>query len=349
MPSSFSFLFNTDHSAGDVIMMGPNATMIFKKWGNCLPELMKGAAQPKHMVIAKKDGTVLLDSEPMQDFDGNPSCYTSRGGTQEILYQYAISLGVEVAFDARVTNVSEQGDIACVTAGDQVYEADLVIAADGVHSKARNVVLGVSDRPKKSGFAVYRSWFPFEALKQNPKTKHLTEREAVFQMWIAEDKHAIVTTNPNLQRATCFVTHKDTADIKEDWNLPGDPQDMLKIVEDWDPLLVEVVKQVPKYCLIDYKLLWRDPVRKWASDGGRVVLVGDAAHPHLATSGTGGAQAIEDGATLAVLLAKLGREKIPLALKAFEKLRYVRESISLVLAYLYLTITAAMILSWRRI
>ena len=75
----------------------------------------------------------------------------------------------------------------------------------------------------------------------------------------------------------------------------------------------------------------------------------DAAHPHLATSGTGGAQAIEDGATLAVLLAKLGREKIPLALKAFEKLRYVRESISLVLAYLYLTITAAMILSWRRI
>lgn len=303
--------------------MGPNATMIIKKWGNCLPELMKGAAQPKHMVISKKNGTVLLDSEPMQQFDGNPSCYTGRGRTQEILYEYAVSLGVHVIFGARVINIFEQEDTARVVTEDQTYEGHLVVAGDGVHSKARNFVLGVTDRPRKSGFAVYRSWFPFEVLERNSNTKHLTEGEAIFQMWIAEDKHAILTTNPNLRRATCFVTHKDTADIKEDWNLPGDPEDMLKIVEDWDPLLVEVVKQVPKDCLIDYKLLWRDPVRKWASDGGRLVLVGDAAHPHLATSGTGGAQAIEDGATLAVLLAKLGKDRIPLALRAFERLRYV--------------------------
>lgn len=313
----------TEQNSGDVIMMGPNATMIFRKWGSCLAELLKGAAQPKHMVIAKKDGKVLLDSEPMQHFDGNPSCYTSRGRTQQIMYEYAVSLGVEIIFDARVTNVSEQGATASVTTADQTYEGDLVIAADGVHSRARGIVLGVSDRPKKSGFAVYRSWFPFEVLRQNPKTKHLADGEAVFQMWISEDKHAILTTNPNLQMATCFVTHKDIADIKEDWNLPGDPEDMLKIVEDWDPLLLEVVKQVPKDCLIDYKLLWRDPICKWVSDSGRVVLVGDAAHPHLATSGTGGAQAIEDGATIAVLLAKLGKNKIPLALRAYEKLRCV--------------------------
>lgn len=118
-----------------------------------------------------------------------------------------------------------------------------------------------------------------------------------------------------------LIETKDTADIKEDWNIPGDPEQMLLMVKDWDPILTEVVKLIPKDCLIDYKLLWRDPVRKWVSDHGRVALVGDAAHPHLSTSGTGGAQAIEDAATIAVLLEKLGKGEIPLAMRAFEKLR----------------------------
>lgn len=68
--------------------------------------------------------------------------------------------------------------------------------------------------------------------------------------------------------------------------------------------------------------MWRDPLRKWVSDKGRVVLTGDAAHPHLPTSGTGGVQAIEDGAALVAVLDALGKEKIPLAFKVFEKLRF---------------------------
>jgi len=96
---------------------------------------------------------------------------------------------------------------------------------------------------------------------------------------------------------------------------------MLKCVQGWDPQLVEVIKQIPPDCLIDYKLLWRDPVKPWVSQGGRVCLVGDAAHPHLATSGTGGAQAIEDGATIAVLLERTGNKDISLALRAYERLR----------------------------
>lgn len=96
---------------------------------------------------------------------------------------------------------------------------------------------------------------------------------------------------------------------------------MLQNVEGWDPLLKQLIKSIPDGVLIDYKLLWRDPVRQWVSDGGRVVLAGDAAHPHLPTSGTGGAQAIEDGATLAALVNKAGAKHLKIALKMFEKMR----------------------------
>lgn len=72
---------------------------------------------------------------------------------------------------------------------------------------------------------------------------------------------------------------------------------------------------------MDHKLLWRDPVKQWVSAGGRIVLLGDAAHPHLATSGTGGAQAIEDGATNAALVELCGSGNIATATAVYQKLR----------------------------
>jgi hypothetical protein len=58
-------------------------------------------------------------------------------------------------------------------------------------------------------------------------------------------------------------------------------------------------------------------------------LIGDAAHPFLPTSIQGCSQAIEDGAALATLLSlsrfdESVQDKIPTALRAFERLRYDR-------------------------
>ena len=36
--------------------------------------------------------------------------------------------------------------------------------------------------------------------------------------------------------------------------------------------------------MVDYKLVYRDPLPAWVSKGGHTVLAGDAAHPHLPTS-----------------------------------------------------------------
>ncbi|OQU99361.1 FAD binding domain-containing protein [Cladophialophora immunda] len=314
---------------GDVIMIGSNATCIMQHWGSVLDELVSIASQPPVMSIQDKSGKVLLNQNLPAEFGGHPNIYTKRGRAQMLMYEYAVSLGVDISFGTPVTEVFEDDNSAGVVAGPNRYTAGAVIAADGVHSKTRNFITGRAERPKKSGFAVYRSWFPLGNLKNDPVTAPIAESpESLFKIWIAEDTHAILTTNVKLQAATCFVTHKDKSDIKEDWNLPGDKRDMEKCVQGWDPLLIKIIQQIQPECLIDYKLLWRDPVRQWVSAKGRICLVGDAAHPHLATSGTGGAQAIEGGATLGVLLEKLDVKDIPLAFKAYEKLRYERTSLT---------------------
>ncbi|KAF3009193.1 hypothetical protein E8E14_006151 [Neopestalotiopsis sp. 37M] len=316
---------------GDVIQIPANATRLMAKWGNILQEITHVSACPDTMTISNQNGKVLLNQQLHTSFDGYPNLYSHRGGVQQRMMDYAISLGVQVHFGTPVTEITESDDAATLIAGGKTWKSDAIIGADGVRSQTRCHILGVDDKAKKSGFAVYRSWFSLDLLRQDPITEAIaTSEKDLFKIWIAKDTHAILTTNKAANAATCFVTHKDQSDISEDWHVKGEVEDMLACVEGWDEQLRHIIESITPECLIDHKLLWRDPVPQWVSPGGRICIVGDAAHPHLATSGTGAAQAIEDGACIASLLQKTGarKEDIPLAFRAYQKLRYERTSLT---------------------
>ena len=83
-----------------------------------------------------------------------------------------------------------------------------------------------------------------------------------------------------------------------------------------------LVRKTPPEKLVDWKLVYRDPLPHWTK--GHITLIGDAAHPHLPTSIQGASQAMEDGATLAACLQMSGKEKTAEALQAYERLRYDR-------------------------
>ena len=76
--------------------------------------------------------------------------------------------------------------------------------------------------------------------------------------------------------------------------------------------------------LIDWKLVYREPLPTWISPKRRIALIGDAAHPFLPTSIQGASQAMEDGATIAVCLNKGGKAHVQESIAAFEALRYER-------------------------
>lgn len=120
------------------------------------------------------------------------------------------------------------------------------------------------------------------------------------------------------------LTHKDNADIDEDWQYPGKVEDVIQDLEGWDPLVHELVKATPKDKLVDYKLVFRDPLPTFISPIARIALIGDAAHPFLPTSIQGAAQAVEDGAVIAVCLEKGGKGNVSQAVRAYEKTRYER-------------------------
>lgn len=99
---------------------------------------------------------------------------------------------------------------------------------------------------------------------------------------------------------------------------------MYKVIEGWDPICKAIVEKTPS--LVDWKIVYRDPLPRWVSDHGRITLLGDSAHPFLPTSAQGATQAMEDGVTLAVCLKRGGKGRVPAAVRAYQDIRLVAES-----------------------
>lgn len=112
--------------------------------------------------------------------------------------------------------------------------------------------------------------------------------------------------------------------MEESWSAPGYVEDAVKTVEGWAPIVHAIIRATPEERLVDWKLVFRDPLPTWVSPKRRIALMGDAAHPFLPTSIQGASQSMEDGVTAAVCLELAGKDNVPEALRAYEKIRYPR-------------------------
>ena len=212
----------------------------------------------------------------------------------------------------RCTGFEQDGGIARVSfANGSSAEADLVIAADGIHSELRPAV-HPSSEPVFSGSVAYRGLVPRERVPHWP-----TDR---WQMWLGKGRHflAFPVRGGRLINYVGFVPTDE--EMKESWSAPGDPDVLRQAFAGWDPRIRQLLQEVEvtfRWALYD-----REPLPTWTRQ--RLTLLGDAAHPMLPHLGQGANQAIEDGMALATILARSDRTTAPSALLAYERLRRER-------------------------
>lgn len=181
------------------------------KWGDVLELSTSLASIPPVMKFLDKDGKLLLAQNMPSQYDGFPNLITHRGATQRIMYDEAVRLGVKFNFGCRVTGYFEDEECAGIIVNgiDRYCASGGVIAADGIHSRARAFISAKEEKAPPSGFAVYRSWFPLELLKDNPLTHNIATAETdQWIVWVGADIHAILTTNVAMKKCCCFCTHK---------------------------------------------------------------------------------------------------------------------------------------------
>ena len=282
--------------------------------------------------IHKWTGELICNQASPPRVEETPVFNGHRGELHQILFNHAKDdLGIPIHLGQKVTGYFEEADHAGITIAstdssqaDRTVTADIVIGSDGVRSAARTLVLGYADAPKSSGYAVFRAWFDGKDMLADPETAHFCNNGDTFNGWIGPDVHFLFSTIKNGSDCCWVLTHKDEHDIDESWSFPGKLEDVYKVMEDWDPLCKRIVSKTPESCLVDWKLVYRDPLPTWISKGRRIALLGDSAHPFLPTSAQGATQAMEDGVTIAVCLRKAGKGKVQEAVEAYQEIRYER-------------------------
>lgn len=113
---------------------------------------------------------------------GAPYWVVHRAHFHEAMYRLAKDLGVEVKIASKVEHYQADAGRIVLDNGES-HDADIVIAADGVKSAARELVLDGENRPPRmTGFAAYRATIDVEDLKRDSDTAKLLTNPAL-NLW----------------------------------------------------------------------------------------------------------------------------------------------------------------------
>jgi len=211
----------------------------------------------------------------------------------------------------RCIGFEQDGEQAVLTfANGARATADVVIAADGIHSTLQQFVTAPS-RPLFSGQVAHRGIVSAASVGWQP---------GAMRNWLGAGKHFLVfpVRANELINYVGFVTTQEQT--RESWSAPGDPAALAREFTAWDPMVEAILARAEN--TFRWGLYDREPLARWTS--GRLTLLGDAAHPMLPHAGQGANQAIEDGVALATVLASADRTSAPRALQIYEQLRRER-------------------------
>ncbi|TCK21684.1 FAD-dependent monooxygenase [Pseudonocardia endophytica] len=207
----------------------------------------------------------------------------------------------------RVTGVTQDGSGVRARFEDGTEaDSDVLVAADGIHSAVRASLFGDEGPPRWNGVQMWRGatdWPAFgrgDLLGRSMIVAGGTDAKLVVYPIGPGSSPGTVLTN----WAICVRTGRDgdPPPRRQDWSRPADPAEAARharrfhLDEVDHHALVAATAEIFEFPMCD-----RDPLPHWG--GGRVTLLGDAAHPMFPMGSNGGGQAILDARSLAAHLA----------------------------------------------
>ena len=170
---------------GAGIQIPPNSSIHLISWG-LEPYLRDNVIEPSSVKLKRwQNGDVIALTQYVPGFKekyGAPYWVMHRAHFHDSMHRLALDLGVEVKIASKVEHYEpEVGRI--VLENGATYDADLIVASDGVKSAARRLVLGDADKPPRmTGFAAYRATVDVEDMKRDPDTAEIL-RNAGLNLW----------------------------------------------------------------------------------------------------------------------------------------------------------------------
>ena len=304
------------HELGAGIQLGPNGSRILIALGLGLA-MQEIVAEPtaKEVRLWNSDAVWKLfdlGRDSLERF-GAPYWMVHRGDFHRVLWQ-AVERerpgAIKLACRA-VACFEHDSKAVLELEGGRRIEGDVLIGADGVHSRLRSHLFGTA----KPHFTGLMAWRGIVAMDRLPAEL----RRSVGTNWHGPGGH--VVTYP-LRRGTLlnFVGVVERDDWRSDgWSEPGSKEECAADFAGWHPLVHAIIANLD----VAYKwaLIGRAPMPAWSN--GPMTLMGDACHPTLPFLAQGAIMAMEDGVVLARCL-EASPDNIAAALNRYQRLRLER-------------------------
>jgi salicylate hydroxylase len=315
---------NSLQEVGAGLQLAPNATRLLADIG-ILDDLDDIAVEPAGIRVRRAgDGRQItraeLGAKAAERF-GAPFLVVHRADLQNALLRRAqANRNIEIRLGLRLVDIREgEASIAGLfesAEGPELrLEADLLVGADGLWSRARTLA-GLPAPTRYSGKTAWRTLIPREAAP-------LFAREAEVNLWMGPDAHLVHYPVCGGHEINVVAIIED--DWREEgWSAPGNPDILASRFRSWNKKardLIDAAEHWKRWALVD-----RAPESRWSR--ARMTLIGDAAHPMMPFIAQGASQAIEDAATLAALLRPVreGTERLAQALKRYDAARIPRSA-----------------------
>jgi FAD-dependent urate hydroxylase len=254
--------------------------------------------------------------------DGTVSVIVKRGSLQRVLREEAESRRLEVEYGKRLLSyeVTEEGGVIARFEDGTEAAGDLLVGADGIHSRVRRVMDPEAPRPIYTGLLSLGGYASGLSLPPTSETQHFVFGKKAFFGYLVRESGEIWWFANVAQPEE--PSRKELSVISStEWK-----RRLRELFSDDIDLIGEIIEstqgEIGAYAVHDIPTasIWHK---------GPAVLIGDAVHATSPNSGQGASIALEDALVLAKCLRDISDTEGAFA--TYERLR--RERVEKVVAY----------------
>jgi salicylate hydroxylase len=298
---------------GAGIQLSANATRVLRKLG-LGDALGRVAVYPEGRDYRAWDDGDRLYWTPLgeraETHFGAPYYHAHRADLLDVLLGGLGETGF--CLNAHVDHFDQDADGVTVTLADgTTVIGDVLVGADGIHSTVRAQLFG-RELPRYTGNVAWRGLVPAE------RVAHL-DLGRVTGVWMGPNRSIVQYYVAAGRTFNWIGISRSEQPARESWLAEGRIEDALAEYTGWHDTIRTIIAVTPR--VLRQALYDREPLPDWRV--GRVVLLGDAAHPMMPFYAQGAAQSIEDAYVLAGCIAESAHDPVA-ALERYVQLRQPR-------------------------